>query len=120
MPALSTLRRFCLTLDLQDDAELIREYEVHHRRGEVWPEVIDSIRASGILDMEIFRAGRTLFMVIVVDETFSFEKKAERDAGNVKVGEWETLMERFQECDTEQRASKWRLLNPLFDLKDHD
>ena len=31
------MKRYCLTLDLKDDAELIAEYEAYHR--EVWPEI---------------------------------------------------------------------------------
>ena len=39
-------RRFCLTLDLKDDPELIAEYRRHHEH--VWPEIIKSIADSGV------------------------------------------------------------------------
>ena len=40
-------RRFCLTLDLKDDPELIAEYKRYHEH--VWPEIAESIKSSGIL-----------------------------------------------------------------------
>ena len=46
-------KRYCLTLDLKDDPELIAEYEAYHQA--VWTEVLQSIKESGIVDMEIYR-----------------------------------------------------------------
>ena len=61
---MSNPRQYCLTLNLRDDDELIREYEGYHKPGNVWPEVIDSIRESGILDMRIYRSGLLLIMIM--------------------------------------------------------
>ncbi len=41
--------RYCFALDLKDDQKLIAEYEKHHQK--VWPEIMDSIKDSGITDM---------------------------------------------------------------------
>ena len=51
------MQRYYYALDLKDDAAAIAEYERWHRPGVVWPEIISSIRASGIEEMEIFRTG---------------------------------------------------------------
>jgi L-rhamnose mutarotase len=117
---MATLRQFCLTLDLRDDDELIREYEALHRRGSVWPENIAGIRESGILDMQIYRIGTQLIMVLTVDDDFSFEEKARSDSQNPKVMEWERLMEKFQHVEpgTGVRA-KWRQLRNIFGLGEH-
>ena len=40
------LRRFCLTLDLQDEPALIKEYEAWHR--DVWPEVLGFHEEPGL------------------------------------------------------------------------
>lgn len=58
------LRRFCLTLDLQDEPALIKEYEAWHR--DVWPEVLESLRDSGIKEMTIFRLQNRLCMIMEV------------------------------------------------------
>ena len=113
-------RQFCLTLDLHDDEELIREYEEYHQPGNAWPEVIDSIRSSGILDMQIYRSGTQLVMVMTVSDSFSFEDKARRDSQNPKVIAWERLMTRFQRAEADSSAdAKWRKMRNIFDLKQH-
>ena len=35
-------KRFCLALDLKNDATLIAEYEAYHQNG--WPEILKSIK----------------------------------------------------------------------------
>lgn len=88
------MQTLALSLDLIDDADAIAAYEAHHRA--VWPEIEASFRASGIARMEIYRVGTRLFMHLVVEEHFSFERKAALDAGDAKVVEWEALMDRYQ------------------------
>src|SRR5438874_332850 len=82
-------RRFCFTVDLKDDPELIAEYRKYHEK--IWPEITESIRNSGIEDMEIYLLGTRMFMIMKVNESFTFEKKARADQQNPKVHEWEEL-----------------------------
>jgi len=70
-------RRYCLTLDLKDDPKLIAEYQRYHQK--IWPEITESIKEAGIRDLEIYLRGTRMFMVLEVDDSFSFEKKAEAD-----------------------------------------
>ena len=114
-------RQFCLTLDLRDDEDLLREYEQYHQPGHTWPEVIDSIRRSGILDMQIYRAGTQLVMVMTVTGSFSFEEKNLMDRQNPKVVQWERLMTRFQLAAADSSAgAKWKKMQSIFDLSHHD
>ncbi len=108
-------RHFCLTLDLRDNVDLVREYEEYHKPGNVWPEVIDGIRATGILDMQIYRSGLQLIMVMTVSDTFSFEKKSLQDSLNPKVVEWERLMEKFQNI-ADGEGGKWLEVENIIDL----
>ena len=56
------MKRYCQTLTLVDDAAMIAKYvEVH---AHVWPEVIAGQREVGIVDMQIYRRGRSLFMIM--------------------------------------------------------
>ena len=114
----SAPRQYCLTLSLKDDEELIREYEEYHKPGNVWPEVTDGIRATGILDMQIYRLGLQLIMVMTVSDTFSFEKKSLQESLNPKVLEWERLMEKFQN-KAEGEGGKWQEVENIFDLSKH-
>ena len=107
------MQKFCLTLDLKDDPELIAAYDRYHQ--EVWPEILDSIRDAGILSMEIYRLHTRMFMIIEADDDFSFERKAEMDQKNPKVQEWEKLMWQYQEALPQARAGeKWLVLDKIF------
>ncbi len=99
--------RHCLTLDLKKDSIAISEYRRYHEK--IWPEVRHSLYEAGIVDMEIYLLGTRLFMIMDVNETFSFSAKAAADETNSKVREWESLMEQFQaELPMDRRAQKWR------------
>ncbi|RVU00456.1 L-rhamnose mutarotase [Mucilaginibacter limnophilus] len=110
------MTRYCLTLDLKNDPALIAEYEAWHQK--VWPEIIDSIKGSGITSMEIYRWETRLFMIMDTDDSFSFDKKAAMDAANLKVQEWETLMLKLQQpLPTAPDGVKWVLMNKIFDMQ---
>lgn len=107
--------RYCLTLDLKDDIALIADYERYHES--VWPEIRESIVSAGITAMEIYRFDTRLFMIMEVDDTFSFERKAEMDAANPKVQEWEDLMWNYQQpLKKAMKGEKWVLMNKIFEL----
>jgi L-rhamnose mutarotase len=109
-------RRFCLTLDLKDDPKLIAEYKRHHEQ--VWPEIIQSIKDSGIEDMEIYLLGTRMFMIMEVGEEFSFAAKTEADRLSPKVQEWENLMWKFQKALPEAKpGEKWMLMERIFKLQ---
>jgi L-rhamnose mutarotase len=112
------VKRYCLALDLKDDAQLIAEYESYHRK--IWPEIAASIRDAGIEQMEIYRTGNRLFMIMEVNDTFSFEKKTASDTTNPKVQEWEQLMWKYQQAlPGSKPGEKWVLMDKIFYLKEY-
>jgi L-rhamnose mutarotase len=109
-------KRYCLTLDLKDDPQLIAEYTRHHLKN--WPEVTQSIKDAGIEDMEIYLLGTRLFMIMEVNDHFSFEAKAKADRENPKVREWEELMWKFQQPLPNARSGeKWQVTERIFKLE---
>ena len=109
-------RRYCLTLDLKDDPELIREYRRHHQA--VWPEIEACLRQVGILDLELYLLGTRLVMVLEVSEQFSFDEKARIERDNPKVQEWERLMWNFQSALPEAKpGEKWQLMERVYKLE---
>jgi|SRR6266849_6382569 len=109
-------RRYCLTLDLKDDPNLIAEYKRYHEK--IWPEITRSIRDAGIRGLEIYLRGTRMFMVLEVDESFSFEAKGAADRKNPKVQEWENLMWKFQKpLPDAQPGEKWLLMERIFSLE---
>jgi L-rhamnose mutarotase len=108
-------RRFCLTLDLKDDPKLIAEYKRYHEM--IWPEITRSIQDSGIEDMEIYLLGTRMFMIMEVNESFSFEAKTKADQLNPRVQEWERLMGTFQQSLPQANPDeKWVLMERVFKL----
>lgn len=108
--------RYCLALDLKDEPELIDAYEKYHQ--DVWPEVVNSIKTAGIIALDIYRTGNRLFMIMEVNENFSFERKAAADASNPVVQQWETLMWKFQQpLPGAKEGEKWILMKKIYELK---
>jgi L-rhamnose mutarotase len=105
--------RHCLALDLVEDPALIAEYEEWHRA--VWPEILQSIRDSGIEVMEIYRLENRLFMIMETGPAFSFERKATMDEANPEVQRWEELMWKCQVAIPGGKpGEKWRLMERIF------
>ncbi|MGB2625640.1 MAG: L-rhamnose mutarotase [Candidatus Acidiferrum sp.] len=107
------ITRYCLTLDLKDDPDLILEYKRYHER--VWPEIIGTFKPAGIESMEIYLLASRLFMILEVNETFSFEAKAKSDRENPRVQEWENLMWRYQKPLPDAKpGEKWMPMDLIF------
>lgn len=107
------MKRYCLALDLKDDPALIAAYELYHQQ--VWPEIIASIRDSGIETMEIYRTGNRLFMIMETRDDFSFEAKALADAADPKVQAWEQLMWKYQQALPHAKPDeKWVVMEKIF------
>src|SRR5712691_8588928 len=60
-------RRFCLALDLKDDPVLVAEYRKYHEK--IWPEITQSLKNSGIEDLEIYLLGTRMFMIMEVNQS---------------------------------------------------
>ena len=73
-------KRYCKTLTLEQDADLIEAYKKAHEAGAAWPEITQGMIEVGILDMEIYLVGNRLFMIMETADDFSFERKAAMDA----------------------------------------
>ena len=109
------MNRQCLALDLKDDPDLIAKYEEYHRN--VWPEILDSLRDSGITNMEIYRISNRLFMIIETTANFSFEKKGKMDAENSRVQDWEILMWDYQQAlPIAKPGEKWLPMERIFEF----
>jgi len=109
-------KRYCLTLDLKDDPQLIAEYKRHHEK--IWPEIAQSIKSAGIEDLEIYLLGTRMFMIMEVNDQFSFAAKTKADKENPKVQEWEQLMWKYQRALPQAGPDeKWLLMERIFELE---
>ncbi|MEC4240693.1 L-rhamnose mutarotase [Pseudomonas sp. DSV-1] len=110
------MTRQCLALDLKDDPALIAEYERLHRH--IWPQISAHLRQHGVLDMQIWRLGTRLFMVMDTAPGFSTEAFERASASDPRVQEWEALMWCFQQpTPWTLPHEKWAPMSRIFSLK---
>lgn len=109
-------RRYCLTLDLKDDPALIAEYKRQHKQ--LRQGILKSIREAGVEVMDIYLLGTRMFMIMEVDESFSFARKEEMDRNNPAVREWEQYVWQFQQPLPQAKpGEKWLLMEKIFELE---
>ena len=110
------MQRHCFALDLKNDTQLISAYKKYHQK--IWPEITKSIKESGIEKLEIYLVENRLFMIMEVNDSFSFEKKSKMDKMNPKVQEWEDLMWKYQKgLPTSKPDEKWILMDKIYQLE---
>ena len=111
------MRRLYFALDLENDPLLIAEYERWHRPDRIWPEVVEHLRAAGVRELEIFRCGDRLTMVMEVPDEFSAADQAALGAVSQRVRDWEELMWQFQRALPFAKAGeKWVPMARVFSL----
>lgn len=110
------VKRYCLTMELENDPELIREYIDWHDK--VWPEVLEGIKQVGILDHEIYRHNNKVFMILVTPADFDFEKQMTKLSTLPRQAEWEAFMSKYQVTTPEaSSADKWVRMERIFKLE---
>ena len=111
------VKRFCQTLDLKDNPQLIAEYRRRHSEGEAWSEIIEGIQQVGILEMEIYLVGTRLFMIVETPLDFDWDSAMARLATLPRQQEWEDYMSEFQAAEKgESSDEKWRMMERIFHL----
>ena len=88
-------KRYCQTLDLKNDPEIIAEYRKRHSETNAWKEIIAGIKAVGILEMEIYIRESRLFMIVETPLDFDWNKAMEQLAVLPRQQEWENYMRIF-------------------------
>jgi L-rhamnose mutarotase len=110
-------KRYCKTLQLKNDPLLIQEYIKLHARGNAWPEITQGMKEVGIIDMEIYLDGTTLFMIMDTVEEFDHEKAMSKLGILPRQAEWETLVSKYQKTSPDSSArEKWKLIERIFKM----
>ena len=111
------VKRYCQTMQLKDDAELIRKYREAHDREHFWDEIKQGIKAVGILEMEIYILGNRLFMIVDAPLDFDWDEAMARLATLPRQQEWEDYMSIFQQAEPgASSAEKWKPMERMFHL----
>lgn len=111
------VKRYCQTLDLKDNPELIAKYRECHSKEKSWAEIREGIRSVGILEMEIYINKNHLFMIVETPLDFDWDTAMERLASLPRQAEWEEYVSAFQLCKSgESSAQKWKLMDRMYYL----
>ncbi len=73
------MKTYCFALDLHDNPDLIEEYKRYHRQENIWPEVLECIRAKGVVSQRIYLAGNRMVMILETTDDFDLDAKAAAD-----------------------------------------
>ena len=111
-------KRFCKTMELRNNPQLIEEYKQAHKKGAAWPEITRGMKEAGILDMEIYLLGTKLFMIMDTVPDFDHDKAMAELAEKPRQKEWEERMSKFQDASAAATADqKWQLMERIFKME---
>ena len=111
------MKRYCQTLDLREDPELIRQYRELHSPQGIWPEILQGIRDAGVQEMEIWLRGTRLFMIVELPNNADFDEVMAKMGTMPRQSEWEALTSKFQQAaENASSAEKWQRMEQIFRL----
>lgn len=112
-------KRYCQTLDLKDNPDLIAAYRKLHSQDGIWPEILEGIKKAGVLEMEIYLLGTRLFMIVELPAEADWDEVMRRMANYPRQAEWEALTAKYQKADSNTSSTeKWKLMERIFHLYD--
>ena len=110
-------KRYCKTLNLEDDPGLIEDYKKVHKPENTWPEITEGMIEAGILDMEIYIVGSRLFMIMDTIPEFDHDRDMALLATKPRQSEWEAFVSRFQKTSSDATADeKWQVMDRIYKL----
>jgi L-rhamnose mutarotase len=114
----NSFKRYCKSMELRNDPELIKAYKKAHSKGSAWPEITQGMKEIGILDMEIYIFGTKLFMIMDTVPEFDHDKAMADLAVQPRQAEWEAHMSKFQDTSAEASANeKWQIMERIFKME---
>ncbi|MDZ7690774.1 MAG: L-rhamnose mutarotase [Balneolaceae bacterium] len=116
-PKSGKFKRYCKTLTLKDDPDLIQQYKEVHAKENMWPEITRGMKEVGILDMEIYIFSNQLFMIMDTVHDFDHEQAMKKLGKKPRQAEWEAYVAKFQQTSEKASAAdKWQLMECVFKL----
>ncbi len=105
-----------LTANLVDDEQKQQEYMEYHRtQFEKWPEIAQGFSRADFQELNCYRYGRQLMLVISIPSGAKFEDLDPKTLENNPRGvEWNTIMGRYQEgIEGTKPGETWVFLNEV-------
>ncbi len=109
--------RYCLTLDLKNDPDLIRQYKYWHEEKNIWPEIPRGIREAGLTEMEIYLRGTRMFMIAETPDDVDFDAAMTKMTTLARQKEWTAFVAQFQQSLPDAMPDKkWMPMERVFKL----
>jgi L-rhamnose mutarotase len=103
--------RYAFKLRIKPEA--LEEYDRQHQQ--VWPELLERIKAVGISDYSIFRRGQELFLCLRVDDFDRAWSELDKDPINQR---WQEKMgELFEPVPDAQPGERFAMMREVFYLE---
>jgi len=112
-------RRIVRVMDLNDRPDLFEAYELAHKRGNTPAAVLRAQRDHGIAELEIYRAGARLVMVMEVTDTYDPAALDAERARSAEILAWHKRMAELQSAPFADGAA-WPEAHVVFRQSEHD
>ncbi len=113
------IKRYVQSMELKDNEELIRRYCEAHDELHMRPEVLAGMREVGILEMELYRLGTQVIMIVDAPEDFDWGTAMAKLAQLPGQDDWEAYVAQFQQCNpTNTSDQKWKMMDRIFRIYD--
>ncbi|MFA9392110.1 MAG: L-rhamnose mutarotase [Prolixibacteraceae bacterium] len=109
-------KRVCLALDLKNDQESQAKYKWHHLPENVWKEINEGIKASGVKVMDIYNIDMRMYMICEVDAEADFDTIWNEMGTYPRQSEWAELMANFQQALPGHKL-EWLKMERVFSLE---
>jgi len=112
--------RYCFTLDLVDNAQLIDEYKKIHTPENMWPEIPKGIKEAGCNDMEIYLVHNRMFLIAEIAKGADIDSVWNEMGKKERQDQWASFVRKFQQSiPKEDPTSSWILMEKVYDLDDY-
>ena len=112
-------RRIVRIMDLNNQADLLDAYDEAHRPGNTPQAVIEAQRRHGIAEMEIYRAGDRLIMIMEVTDSYNPAALDTDSARSVEITSWHQHMAQLQKAPLPDGMA-WPEARRVFRQSEHD
>ena len=109
-----------LTANLVDDAKMQKEYVDYHKtQFEKWPEIAKGFCNADFQQLQVFKNGRQLILVISIPKGESLDKlNPKTTENNPRVNDWNNLMKKYQTgIEGAKPGETWIFLKKLEEKK---
>lgn len=106
-------KTIAMTLELQEDPELLQAYKRVHHPENMWPQILINMDTMGVKNMELYLLGYRVFLLMDVPGDFDLEATGEKWNKLPQEQEWQEYVAKFQKTDPISKIEeKWERMRP--------